>query len=168
MPSAALTQMPNWVVDASPLIVLAKVNQLDLLTKLPDRLLVPTRVAEELAAGPENDPARRWLLDAGDAYVHSTASVTPEVAAWDIGRGESAVVSWAYGNPAWIAVIDDLAARQCAQALNIPFTGTVGVVLAAKDKGLIPEISPLLDDLVKAGLRVSDALLAQARQLAGE
>ena len=168
MLSAVPTLMPSWVVDASPLILLAKVDRLHLLTEPPERLLIPASVAEEIAAGPEDDPARRWLHRAGSRYVQSAVPVEREVAAWDIGRGESAVLPWAYSHPAWIAVIDDLAARCCAQALDIPFTGTLGIVLAAKRKKLIPEVGPLLDELVKAGLRISDALISEARRLAGE
>ena len=57
--------MRNWVVDASPLILLAKVDQKRLLTQLPDALVIPAPVAEEIQTGPEDDPARRWLLQAG-------------------------------------------------------------------------------------------------------
>src|SRR3990172_7192648 len=46
------------VVKASPLITLAKVGRLDLLTRGGQQLVVPTQVADEVLAGPERDPAR--------------------------------------------------------------------------------------------------------------
>ena len=48
----------QWVVNASPLIVLGKIGQLDLLTKLPQRIVVPAAVVSEIIAGPEGDAAR--------------------------------------------------------------------------------------------------------------
>lgn len=167
---SAKTQAPmrRWVVDASPLILLAKVDRIHLLSELPDALTIPSPVAEELRAGPEEDPARRWLLHEGSAYVRPVAAVVPEVAAWDVGRGESAVLSWAYRDKSWLAVIDDLAARQCARALDIACTGTIGVVLAAKHNRVIPEVAPVLDALISAGLRISTDVMIQARRLADE
>ena len=47
-----------WVVNASPLIVFGKVGQLDLLRRLPEKIIVPQAVANEIVAGPENDAAR--------------------------------------------------------------------------------------------------------------
>jgi len=48
----------RWVVNASPLIVFGKIGQLDLLTQLPKEIVVPSAVATEIIAGPENDAAR--------------------------------------------------------------------------------------------------------------
>jgi predicted nucleic acid-binding protein len=51
--------MPKkWVVNASPLIVLARINQLLLLQHVAGELVVPAGVAKEIAQGPEDDPAR--------------------------------------------------------------------------------------------------------------
>jgi predicted nucleic acid-binding protein len=160
--------MRKWVIDASPLILLAKVDKIHLLSSLPDALSIPTSVAEEIQEGPDDDPARRWLLDAGSVYVRPSATVAPEVAAWDLGRGERAALSWAYRDKTWTAVIDDLAGRRCARALGIPTTGTVGVVLAARHENVITEVGSLLDDLVDAGLRISEDVITKAMRLAGE
>ncbi len=50
----------RWVVNASPLILLAKVGQIDLLAKLTDELVVPSAVVAEVQEGPASDPARVW------------------------------------------------------------------------------------------------------------
>jgi predicted nucleic acid-binding protein len=47
-----------WVVNASPLIVFGKIGQLDLPTRLPNEIVVPQAVADEIVAGPESDAAR--------------------------------------------------------------------------------------------------------------
>lgn len=85
-----------------------------------------------------------------------------------MGSGETAVLSWAYERPEWTVVIDDLGGRRCAEALQVPVTGTIGVVLLAKEQGLIAEAKPILMSLVEVGLRASDELLNQALRLADE
>ncbi len=58
--------------------------------------------------------------------------------------------------------------RKEAISKGLPVTGTVGVLLAAKRKGFLPELGPVLDILKKHRYYLSDELLAKALQLAGE
>ena len=51
----------KWVVNASPLIVLGRINHLFLLEHLAEEIVVPAGVAKEIARGPEDDPARHGL-----------------------------------------------------------------------------------------------------------
>ncbi|MBK8985627.1 MAG: hypothetical protein IPM39_06035 [Chloroflexi bacterium] len=53
----------QWVVNASPIIVLAKVGHAHLLPALADKIIVPQKVVDEINAGPSADPARLWLSD---------------------------------------------------------------------------------------------------------
>jgi len=56
--------MPErWVLNASPIIVLARVEQEHLFGALTDEIVVPRAVAGEIEAGPVNDPARRAITD---------------------------------------------------------------------------------------------------------
>lgn len=50
-------------------------------------------MAEEIRQGPSDDPARAWLDAEGEQFVESTRPVRETVAAWDLGRGESRVLS---------------------------------------------------------------------------
>ena len=151
--------MRNWVVDASPLILLAKIDHQHLLKELPDLLVIPEPVAQEIEAGPSDDPARQWLHGRGKDFIRPIEAIPPSVAAWDLGKGERAVLSWAFQrqhqHPGWTAFVDDLAARRCAHALNLSFSGTIGVVLAAKKAGAISDINVVLNDLMNAGFRIS-------------
>lgn len=56
----------KWVVNASPLIILAKVDQILLLKDLCEEMTIPSGVKEEIDEGPENDPARIWLKSDGE------------------------------------------------------------------------------------------------------
>lgn len=67
-----------------------------------------------------------------------------------------------------VAVLDDLAARRCAQAMGLRIIGTLGLVLMAKRAGIIPSASRALDAIVAAGLFVSHHHLQTIRNQAGE
>lgn len=83
----------RWVVNASPLILLAKVGRIDLLPKLAAELVIPASVADEIRAGPPDDPARNWLVSAAAPRIKPDAPIAAEIASWDLGAGETAVLS---------------------------------------------------------------------------
>jgi predicted nucleic acid-binding protein len=161
--------MPKkWVVNASPLIVLARINKIFLLRHLAEEIVVPAGVAKEIAHGPKDDPAKEWLQANGQALLRELQVVPPVIIAWNLGLGESEVLAWAYQNPAYEAVIDDRAARNCALSLNIPVRGTIGVLLLAKRFGHLKEITPVLHQLEKAGFRIDPTVIAASKKLADE
>ncbi|MBM4294438.1 MAG: hypothetical protein FJ126_05970 [Deltaproteobacteria bacterium] len=140
--------MPKkWVVNASPLIVLARINHLLLLQHLAEEIVVPAGVAKEIAQGPGNDPARDWLQTTGQALMREVEVVPPVIITWNLGLGESEVLAWAYQNHGFEAVLDDRAARNCALSLNIPVRGTISLILLAKKAGYLKEVTPVLLNL---------------------
>lgn len=87
---------------------------------------------------------------------------------WDLGAGESAVLTWGYVNPGTEVILDDLAARRCAAPLGIPARGRLGLVLSAKQQGRIPAARPVLEQLRLSGMYLSDRVMNQALTLVGE
>jgi len=158
----------KWVVNASPLILLAKAGQIDSLAKLTEQLVVPAGVAGEIREGPEHDPARQWLNGEGARFIVPDAAAIPRILGWDLGMGETAVLTWAFLNREFEAIIDDRAARKCASVEGLLFRGTIGVILAARRRSLIPAVKPVLDDLVHSGLLIDKGVLREALRLAGE
>jgi hypothetical protein len=69
----------------------------------------------------------------------SPPPVPEQILGWGLGPGESSVLALAYANRGMEAIIDDLAGRRCASLLGIPVRGTLGIVLAAKKRGFIPQ-----------------------------
>lgn len=158
----------HWVVNASPIILLAKVSLVSMLDLLCDDLVVPSGVVRELEQGPEDDPAREWLTRAvGNRKIEPTTLDTV-VTSWDLGRGETEVISFAYQHPGFEAVVDDRAARTCASALGVPVRGTLAVLLLAKKEGHLDRIGPALTQLTSAGLYLDESLSRTALKLAGE
>jgi len=90
------------------------------------------------------------------------------IVGWDLGAGETAVLTWARQHPEYEAILDDRAARDCATTLRIPVRGTLGVILTAKRAGLVQQVKPLFNALIDAGLRISPEVLYMALHLAKE
>lgn len=158
----------KWVVNASPLILLTKVSHISLLQELCNELVIPGGVAKEILTGPANNLTRIWLNEKGSPLIRDLEQVDPVVAGWDLGLGESQVISWAYKNPGFEAILDDRAARKCALSLKIPVRGTVGVILLAKKDGRLAKATPLLNQLIQVGFRIDPELIRTALRLAKE
>ena len=158
----------RWVANASPLILLGKIGRLALLSELADEILVPDAVVREVGAKSEGGRGLLEITSLPGARVEADVSVSPDVAAWSLGRGESQVIALTGVVPGSRAVLDDLAARRCAQSLGLPVIGTLGVVLRAKRKGMTPAARPVIEDLRRVGLYAADALIEQALAHLGE
>ena len=158
----------HLVVNASPLILLGAIDRLAILTGVCEQLVVPESVAREVAEGGQDDAAARWLSAEGKVFVRPDAAQNPLTAAWGLGKGETAVLNFALEQEGCEAVLDDRAARKCAQAHGIRYRGTVGIIVMAKRRTLVPAVAPILDDLAKAGLWRDDKLFQRALREAGE
>ena len=117
------------VVNASPLIFLSRAGLIDLLQLVSPEVIVPEAVAFEIGVRGESDPTAQVLSKTSWLVVTQTPPVPPQIQAWDLGPGESAVLAWAHTHEGCEAIIDDLAGRRCAAAFNIPVRGTLGLVL---------------------------------------
>ncbi|MBI3524679.1 MAG: DUF3368 domain-containing protein [Betaproteobacteria bacterium] len=67
-----------------------------------------------------------------------------------------------------MAIIDDGAGRRCAETLGIPLSGTLGLVLLAKRRGMIPAARPVIATLKQHGMFLSETTLDRALALVGE
>lgn len=155
------------VVNASPLIALFRSGQADLLPRLFDRIVVPEAVWKEVALG-ERDDAAASNLGAQSWPIRENVATSPRVEAWNLGAGETAVLSYALTHPPVRAIIDDADARRCARTLGAPILGTGAVLLLAKRRGLLPSVAEGLERLRGAGLWLSDDLVKLLKAQAGE
>jgi predicted nucleic acid-binding protein len=156
------------VVNASPVIVLAKAGFLDLLRLAGDPVQVPRAVVQEVQQGGANDPAAQALAQTAWLTPVDPGPAPAPLQAFGLGPGEEAVLAWALANPGTEALIDDQAARRCAKALGIPHRGCLGLVILARQQGVLPAARPVLEQLRQAGLRLSNRVLSLALALVGE
>lgn len=160
--------LKNWVINASPIISLARINLASLVLDLPDTSSIPSGVIDEINQGPDTDPAKLWLRKHGAEKSINVGPISNVVSAWDLGKGETQVIHLAYTHPGMLAILDDRAARNCAAALGIEVMGTIGVILVAKNRGLVREVKPLLLQLENNGFRLGPELLSAALRIAAE
>jgi predicted nucleic acid-binding protein len=155
------------VVNASPLITLFKSQLADLLPQLFDQIQIPPAVWQEVTAS-KDDIAAQSLPQTNWATQTGAININPLVSAWDLGAGESEVLSYALSHPDHTAMIDDAAARRCAISLNISTLGTGGMIVLAKRRGLIPSVIEPIQALRNAGLWLSEDLVNLLKRQARE
>ena len=158
------------ISDSSPLIALSRIGQLSLLRELYQDVTVPQGVVQEVTSNGAGQPGAEEVSTA-DWIIAVRVKDQPFVESLrrDLGEGEAEAIALAVELQADLLIVDDLLARQAARNLGLMFVGTVGVLLEARQKGLLPEIKPCLDDLIDlAGFRVSGQLYSRVLREAGE
>lgn len=148
-------------LDASPLILLSRAGKLDLLVPLAPEIVVPEPVVREIMAKGSDDVTVRAVGIVTWLKVVPSPAIPDAIRAWDLGEGETSVLAWAYQRSGASAVLDDLEGRRCANSLGIGVLGTVAVVLRAKRRGQIALARPVLEDLIRAGMYISNHTLAE-------
>jgi predicted nucleic acid-binding protein len=138
---------------------LEAIGRLDLLERLYGIIVVPTAVANECGSA---------LFPAWIQVMPVQNSALVQALRLQLGAGESEAIALAVENGAERLILDDKKARRIAQQFALPLSGTLAVVLSAKEQGIIPAVQPVFDDLLASGFRVSDALLKVALRMAGE
>lgn len=131
-------------------------------------ILVPDAVLREVSARGPDDPALQEVQQAAWLKLVPAPPTPPEVLVWDLGDGESSVLSMTLQDPGCEAILDDREARRCAQVLGIGTRGTIGLIILARQLGTIPAARPVLEQVQRAGLFATDDLVRRALDLVGE
>lgn len=154
------------VVNASPLILLCNAELEFILPALWTEIIIPEAVWEEVMAG--SDLATRKLSTL--AWLRKTyVSPIPEIVQWDLGTGETEVLSLVMGRgDGYTAVLDDLQAKKCAKALSLPAIGTGAVLITAKEQGVIASVGESLYKLREVGLWITNPVITMLLSQAGE
>ncbi len=155
------------IANNTPLVALWELNSLFLLRELYTEVWIPQAVEDEFLATEPID--RRTALN-NAPYIKTVPLTHPQRALAYVGlhHGEASVLALAEEHDARLVIIDERKARGYAQRIGLPLTGTIGVLLLAKNEGLIGAIKPLLTTLHDNGLYLSVPLTNKALQLAGE
>ncbi len=160
--------MREVISNTSPLQYLHQLDLLDLLPALYGEIVIPHGVTKEIAAGrargvslpdPESIP---WIR----IQEVATAALLPLIP--DLGAGEREVLALALERPHALVILDDALARRFAQRLEIALTGTLGLLLKAKQIGRVERIEPFLDQLEALNFRLDPETRARVLRMAGE
>ena len=159
------------VSNTGPIIGLAKINRLSILKDLAGEIFIPPTVQRELLAKTGDEAI---LIDeALNSFIHVRpvppldASVKTTIADLDVGEGHAIGLASTFPGDV-LLLLDDRAGRAAAERLNIPTTGLIGLLLLAKEKGIIKSVSELISELREQGYWLSDHIVEIAKRLADE
>jgi predicted nucleic acid-binding protein len=144
------------VSDATCLIGLHNIGKIDLLPRIFSKILIPPAVEREFG---EAVVIAETLAPSDRNLVNSLALF--------LGAGESEAIALALEQNIPI-ILDDKKARMTAESMGLKIVGTVGILLLAKRKQFVPEISPILRELERTGFYISANVKKQALEMAGE
>ena len=159
--------MRKVISNTTPIISLLKINQLHLLEVLYNTIIIPEAVWQEVEAGKD----KAFYTDlAALSWVDIQTVQNPAAVEYltDLDRGEAEVIVLAREISADLVIIDETLGRQYARHFELPFTGTIGILLRAKKEGHIPAIKPLLQQLQQQGVWISNRVFHEILQLAEE
>ena len=158
------------VSDTSPLCNLALINHLWLLEAIYQTVIIPTLVADELAAA--NNPAIPAILQLDWIQTRSptnTAIANQLQCDRGLDAGEANAIALAFELQADDLLIDERLGRREARQLGLSIIGILGILVTAKQRNLIPQVQPVMDALIhQAGFRVSPQLYQRVLTLANE
>lgn len=161
--------MSIWVVDAGPLIFLAKLGRLNLLEAASDEIYVPAGVILEIEA--KSDGASSIIVETTKTWLRIQKAANRDAvnllsASMDLGEAE--VISLAVELDADKVLLDDLDARRYAHRVGLSAIGTIGLLLAARLRGEIISLKDEIYQLQQHGFWVSESLVINVLKEAGE
>ncbi len=161
------------VCNSTVLIYLAKIGKLSLLKKLFREVLIPAEVFNEVVIkGKENQHPDAFVIEVGveEGWIEvKHIEAIAELEEFGIDSGESQAISLAKSLDIPV-LLDQTHARIAAKALGLKHRGTIFVLLAALRKKLLTyeEYADSLEELVKAGFRMSDEVYLSAVRMGRE
>ena len=146
------------ISDTSCFIVLANIGELDLLQKVYGKIITTIEVATEYG-----EPLPDWVEveKVNDNYKQQLLEM-------QVDRGEASALALALEMPDSTVILDDYRGRKVAEKLKINYTGTIGVIVKAKIKGIISSIKPLLAKIKETNFRLTMEIELQALKESGE
>jgi predicted nucleic acid-binding protein len=156
------------VVNTTPIIALSLIGELDLLQSLYEQVVMPSAVEAEVLAGGRDRIGISELQEA--SWLHTVSLQDPRRADLlaDLDRGEAEVLALAQELNADLVIIDERLARLHAKRLGLTITGTMGVLLKAKQLGHVQAVVPLIGRLRQGGIYLSDMVFTEVLTLADE
>jgi predicted nucleic acid-binding protein len=152
-----LVMQEKVYVDTSSLIILNKINALDLLNKIYSNVIITNYIQLEL-----NEAIPSWIS------VELTYNIDQSfLKNFNLGLGETSIIINAIKNNGFL-IIDDLKARKIATTLRLRFTGSIGILIIAKELNLIDSVKYYLEKIQETNFRLSDALINKVLEITNE
>ena len=152
--------MSDVIGNATPLIAFARIGQLQLMRKVIGQLVIPNAVAEEVTNYRGSTAGKISLKE--EPWIHVEELQSEEqmrLLLPTLDRGEAEVIALALERRAKLVLIDELTGRKVAESLQLKVTGSVGLLIQAKQLGELSAIKPLLEAMHEAGIYFSQRFI---------
>jgi predicted nucleic acid-binding protein len=156
------------ICDTSPLQYLHQIGCLHLLAEFYSQALIPPAVVSELDRGRTLGVELPSVNTLPWVKIQAPPESAQVPAAAGLGAGEKEVLALGMQFPEAVVILDERLGRVHAAALGLTITGTLGILLRAKEVRKIPRIDPLIAQLDRLGFRLSSKTRAAVLKLARE
>ncbi len=156
------------VSNTGPLLGLSRIGQMGLVARLFPQVILPREVVNELFLIPQGDAEE--LRQQLTHFTLTTASVPADpLLQAQLDPGEAAVIALALERGLLPVLMDERKGRRVASLIyRLPLIGTGGLLVAAKQRGLIGAVRPMLEGMQAGGYHLGPALVAECLRRAGE
>lgn len=146
------------IADTSCFILLDKIDYLSILKELFLKVTTTKEVAFEFGKFLPD-----WII------IESVKDISRQrLLQLEIDEGEASALALAIEKGNCLLILDDFKARKLASKLNLQYTGSLGILLKAKQSGIIPALAPVLLKIQQTNFRFSEKVLFEILQIAGE
>lgn len=150
--------MPNVISNTSCLVVLDNAKLIHILKRLYENIFITEEVYKEFGKDVES-----WI-QVGKVENWNYVKLLGN----SVDLGEATTIALAIEMKDSLLILDDLKARKIAKSLDLTFTGTMGVLLKAKEKGIISSIRDTLEQIKSCGFHLSEKNINLLLNLAKE
>ncbi len=159
--------MLKIVCNTTPIISLLKIGKLQIMKDLYNEIAIPQEVFNEIEAGKNKE----YYLDLSKIEWIKIEKIRNEESLTyflDLDKGEAEAIVLATEKNADLIILDETLGRYHAKHAGLKITGTVGILIKAKQLGFIPELKPLLLELRAKNVWLSDNFINEILKLAKE
>jgi predicted nucleic acid-binding protein len=146
------------IADSSCLILLDKIEELELLKKLFGKVIITSIIAEEFGT-----PLPEWI-----SIKNAENKNYQNILELSVDRGEASAIALAVEQSDCLLILDDQKARRLAAELNLKYTGTIALLVEAKSKGYITSVRPIINKIRKTNFHLTPELEKKILKSAGE
>ncbi|MBC8486844.1 MAG: DUF3368 domain-containing protein [Bacteroidetes bacterium] len=137
------------ISDTSCLIALERIGQLDILRRTFKVIIITQEVYQEFG-----NRLPDWIII---KEVKNKEKQKQLESFLDNGEASSIALATEIKNA--LLIIDERKGREIAKTFNLEIIGTLGLLIKAKEKGVISNLKDIVIELIKSGFRVSDSIV---------
>ncbi|MGB0932525.1 MAG: DUF3368 domain-containing protein [Chitinophagales bacterium] len=139
------------IADASCLIALTNIGELEILQKVYEEITITPEIKEEFG-----DLLPDWIIIEEVLEKEKIALLELQ-----LDKGESSAIALALEKENSLLIIDERKGRVIAKKMGVAITGILGVIIKAKEIGVIEKVKPLIEKLESVEFRISEKLKNQ-------